>query len=197
MTKYSSGRPKLRAGISDQTITELMGVCRQCGPGSFVDLGTGEGMSVEAIMDSVPSTASIWTVENEVKYIHEAIKRFEQDKRNLGNVEFIHAPLEECEIGGNRQKWYEKKALEQITAPIVLLFVDGPLGEIGRYPAVPFFKEKLAAKATILLDDCHRAGERQILEAWKNYLMMKGLSCRSDILSTDRGLGRIFLGGGS
>lgn len=167
------------------------------GPGSFVDLGTGEGMSVEAIMDSVPSTAPIWTVDDDSKYIDEVKKRFEREKRNTGNLEFLHAPLEECEVGGKRQKWYQNKTLERITGPIVLLFVDGPVGEVGRYPAVPFFQAKMATKATILLDDCRRAGERQILEAWKNYFVMKGLPCRSDILRTDRGLGRIFLGAGS
>ena len=52
---------------------------------------------------------------------------------------------------------------------IDLLVVDGPPGLLrpqARYPALPVLRERLSPGASILLDDTHRADEREIVRRW-------------------------------
>lgn len=100
------------------------------------------------------------------------------DREGLGRfARVVHAPLapHERAIGG--LSWYDADALEAgLDAalrgdPIDLLVVDGPPAwargfELARYPALPVLRDRLAAGATIVLDDVDRAGERRVLRRW-------------------------------
>ncbi len=70
--------------------------------------------------------------------------------------------------------WYDAAAVEAALpdAPVDLLLVDGPPAvepgrEQARYPALPVLRERLAADATVALDDLPRDGEREVLARWE------------------------------
>lgn len=80
-------------------------------------------------------------------------------------VEVRLAPLEP--VGG--WTWYAEKAWADLDR-IDLLFVDGPPQDSGpdpRYPALPLLGSRLAADATVLLDDMVRQAERDMVERWR------------------------------
>jgi predicted O-methyltransferase YrrM len=80
------------------------------------------------------------------------------------------APLEDFTFGEETTPWYSRSAWEDIEG-VDLLFVDGPpakLGPLARYPSLPFFVERLAPGAQIVLDDYARTKERVILERWES-----------------------------
>lgn len=79
------------------------------------------------------------------------------------------APLEDVTFGDETTPWYSRAAWEDI-ADVDLFFVDGPpakLGPLARYPSLPFFMDRLAPGAQIVLDDYARAKERAVLERWE------------------------------
>jgi hypothetical protein len=70
-------------------------------------------------------------------------------------------------------RWYDERPLLEGLAgrPRDLVLVDGPPGggrRLARYPALPFLKAHglLAERASVLLDDVDRPGERTILRSW-------------------------------
>jgi len=99
-------------------------------------------------------------------------------EEGLGSVvTVIHAPMEPNEYALEGNKWYSATQIEKELTDkrIDLLLVDGPLAcepEIGlaRYPAVPYFKSRLSADCTVILDDIHRKGEREIVQRWSRDL---------------------------
>lgn len=187
------GPSQNRAGISDATIALLQEDCRRAPPGAFVDLGTGEGISLKTMLDAGPGR-TIWTVDDAAMFSNAVERRLAGRGRDLRNVRFVHAPLEECKLPGIRQNWYRCEALGEIPAPVGLLFVDGPIGHVGRLPALPCFRGRLGRGSIILLDDCNPQWERETLQAWMKLLEEWAVPHRSEILKTDRGLGRIVLG---
>lgn len=82
-------------------------------------------------------------------------------------VEVVHAPID----ADPASPWYgDTTALDGLT--IDLLVVDGPSpsagGTLPRAPAVDRLRDRLAADATILLDDGDRQTECQTVEQWTN-----------------------------
>ena len=84
-------------------------------------------------------------------------------------VEVRDAPLAPIELGGHKTDWYETSAIDDLH-DVGLLFVDGPpdaTGPLARFPAVPLFRERLAARATVLLDDLVRPSEQEVAMRWQ------------------------------
>jgi predicted O-methyltransferase YrrM len=84
----------------------------------------------------------------------------------------VHAPLEPTTVG--ELSWYSPAGIETAMAGGApdLLIVDGPPAflrqdALARLPAVPLLLDRLAADATIVLDDVVRPGERAVLERWE------------------------------
>lgn len=179
-------------GISRDTIRILSDECRQCAAGILVDLGTGEGVSLDTMVESLPA-GLVWTVDEHPALLSQVRERLRLEGKNYRNVFFVHAPLIDCSSRGYAQRWYNPEVLSCIPGPISLLFVDGPIGAFGRGPALPVFYERLAKNAVVLLDDANREGEIRSFESWKAFLDLKSIPYRADILKTDRGLARIAL----
>jgi hypothetical protein len=105
-------------------------------------------------------------------------------------VNFIHAPLVPITDGWKGpSSWYDIGAIEkQLSADLIdLLFVDGPPANDGRnpysrFPAVPFFYDRLDENATIILDDSCRKAERRIAARWNRTY---GLRLKQSILKGD------------
>lgn len=86
----------------------------------------------------------------------------------------VHAPLEHSSLSWSGGDWYADAALRQLDGipPIDLLIVDGPPayaqhGPHSRYPALPYFHDRLAEEFTVVLDDIVRRGELEIVDRWE------------------------------
>lgn len=109
----------------------------------------------------------------------------------LQYAEVRHAPL--CEIDlpivaepDNEElrtfSWYDPGTFADLAA-IDAVLVDGPPGDTGkwaRYPALPLVLEQLTENAIVLLDDAHRAEEREILALWGE--LVRQHDCRIETL---------------
>lgn len=79
------------------------------------------------------------------------------------------APLTDVTTDRAAQPWYDPATLTDLN-DIGLLFVDGPptaIGELARYPVLPVLWDRLAAGASIVLDDTDRAGETEVIALWE------------------------------
>jgi len=90
-----------------------------------------------------------------------------------GSAVVVDAPLRVHAATG--VGWYDLAALDAVPDQVELLLVDGPpAGEVeierSRYPALPELRARLAAGATVILDDALRAGEAWALERWREDL---------------------------
>jgi predicted O-methyltransferase YrrM len=90
-------------------------------------------------------------------------------------VTVLHAPLAESPYSWNGAPWYSAASLDPLTdvAPIDLLVVDGPPAHESkdphaRYPALPYFHDRLAQDFTVVLDDVRRRGELDITARWES-----------------------------
>jgi len=113
-----------------------------------------------------------------------------------GVVTVVVAPLAPTSVGwqGSPTPWYAEDRLQCVKAAggIDLLIVDGPPAysadlRYARYPAVPFFKDALAADYAVVLDDINRRGEQEILERWESLL---GIPFQRRFVDGTIGLGR-------
>jgi hypothetical protein len=100
-------------------------------------------------------------------------------------VSVIHAPLGDVRVGDRSLPWYSDEVVGRLNdlPEIDLLIVDGPVAEHLphiRYPALPYFYDSLAARATVIVDDIDRLGEQQLVRRWEDEL---GLSFEKRFLN--------------
>lgn len=103
------------------------------------------------------------------------------DKFQLHAIQLYHAPLTDY---GN-YSWYDVPSLDE-TRPFGFVVCDGPPKRTpgGRFGLLPTMEGRLAKNCTILLDDTHRQGEKEILKAWElrqpcrqhNFYAVKGFT---------------------
>ena len=83
-----------------------------------------------------------------------------------------HAPPVDIGLDGHDTPWYDLAASADLS-DIGLLFVDGPpevTGPAARYPAIPVFRDRFAARGVIVLDDLVRKSEQLAAIAWTDML---------------------------
>jgi predicted O-methyltransferase YrrM len=97
-----------------------------------------------------------------------------------GCVKVVYAPLTECDLSLESNKWYDREAINKEAGEKTfdLMIVDGPPAfnpaeEKSRYPAVPYIFDKLQENCSIYLDDASRSGERFVLQAWEKKFSIK------------------------
>ena len=94
-------------------------------------------------------------------------------------VAVVRAPLAPHASAQPGLHWYDDEALSAGLdralgqQPVDLLLVDGPPADtadkvLARYPALPALRSRLAAGATVVLDDAERAGEQEVLRRWES-----------------------------
>lgn len=135
----------------------------------------------------------IYTIDHDENWL--SILQRELDQHSLSEyATLIHASLTNSDACLNKKaKWYDTiKIEEHIPESVIdLLFVDGPPAnkkglELSRYPALPYFKNKLSDHSLIVLDDADRKGEEQIALRWAKE---ENLKFKRSILS-----GNIYIG---
>ncbi len=83
-------------------------------------------------------------------------------------AEVRYAPLAELTTAGRTYPWYELGRLADLR-DIELLLIDGPPAATGpdaRFPAMHVLENRLAATATIVLDDVNRPDEQEAVRRW-------------------------------
>ena len=129
----------------------------------------GSGVSTVVLARAVRQEGGhIYTIEEDAEWGAHVSAWLDRDG-TADAVTIIHAPFE----GRAGDGWYRRAALVDIPAEIDLLVVDGPAAlapgrALVRYPALPYFNEKLTPGATVVLDDISRPGEQQILARWRS-----------------------------
>jgi predicted O-methyltransferase YrrM len=106
--------------------------------------------------------------------------REQLEREGIGeHVTVIDAPLTARAVAPDGLLWYDEAALAAGldgalgAGAIDLLVVDGPpayaAGQgLGRYPALPALRGRLAPGATVVLDDVERPGEQDVLHRWES-----------------------------
>jgi hypothetical protein len=88
-------------------------------------------------------------------------------REDLSGIARVHyAPL------GGEPPWYDLHDSDRLPDEVDLLIVDGPPAfdpghGTRRAPALPWFRDRLAVGATVMLDDIDRDGEREVLSLWE------------------------------
>ncbi|MCH8561209.1 O-methyltransferase [Nesterenkonia sp. DZ6] len=100
-------------------------------------------------------------------------------------VDLRVAPLQTYDLEGKTFEWYSSEAFADLDQ-IDFVIVDGPpesTGPRARFPAVPVLWDRLSDRASVVLDDTHRAGEVAILKSWRSQF--------ADLVQEDEGLSRL------
>jgi len=137
-------------------------------PQRVVELGSGLSTLVLAGALRRQGSGTLVSIDADLEYL----QRTQAQLRSLGLSEWVdlrHAALKSIAFEGIERPWYDPERLADLQG-IDLLFIDGPptaLRRDIRYPALPFFWERLAPGATVLLDDADRRAERAIARRWQ------------------------------
>jgi predicted O-methyltransferase YrrM len=134
----------------------------------------GSGISTIFLGRLMKSTGGhVYSVENDGNWLAVMLDLVERE--GLEEViSFVHSPLAEHETPWGPVSWYRTDSITSVLTPgsVDLLLVDGPVaGTKGsshaRYPALPVLSPYMKGDATIVLDDIHRRGEREICARWE------------------------------
>ncbi|MGH2806396.1 MAG: class I SAM-dependent methyltransferase [Actinomycetota bacterium] len=100
-----------------------------------------------------------------------ALKRFspqgrlisiEQDRAFLPDVRGLPVSIRIALVAD----WYDHSVMQDLSH-VDLLFVDGPRGG-ARDDALPFFYERLASPAFVVMDDVDREAGRRVFDTWSH-----------------------------
>jgi predicted O-methyltransferase YrrM len=138
-------------------------------PRVVVDLGSGNStLWLGLAMRSYGVAGKVVALDHDESYA-----RATRDVISLhGITDFVdvrHAPLTEVKLSDEVWPWYDPATLDDIFE-CDLVVVDGPPGitrSHARYPALPLLSPRLSARALIVVDDCVRSDERDIVTRWQ------------------------------
>lgn len=136
------------------TISEIV---KKSHPGLVVELGSG----VSTLVAAKSGARKIISIDNSDEFGGKTIALLKEHK--VRGVEVRIAPLQPY---ANGSTWYDTSKIADLKR-VDLLIIDGPPGSKNpeaRYPALAEFKDKLSAKAIVIIDDVHRQGERKLAE---------------------------------
>lgn len=137
-------------------------------PQCVVELGSGVSTLVIAAALRSNGAGHLISIDAEAGYA--AQTREQLQRQSLSDwAEVRVAELKQQSFEDGTRPWYDTDLLADLTA-VDLLLIDGPptlLRADIRYPALPFFWERLNAGAIVLLDDAARPGELAIAKAWQ------------------------------
>lgn len=137
------------------------------GPAAIVECSSGATTVVLARCCALNGRGRVWSLENGAEFA----ARTRAELARLGLADYatvVDAPLVGQALDGRDFQWYDLAGLA--VAEIDMLVIDGPPGflqPLSRYPALPLLHGRLAAGATVFLDDAGRPDERAIVAAWR------------------------------
>lgn len=156
----------------------------------IVECGSGiSTIYIAGLIKSLDADIKLQSIDHDENWLSILNKHLESNDL-LDQVDLIHAPLTHCRHCMDQSyEWYDPEILDQriVEEPIDLLFVDGPPAksrdcDLSRYPALSYFKSKLADQRVVILDDSCRKGELETAKTWEKEF---GLSFKQEILKGD------------
>jgi predicted O-methyltransferase YrrM len=160
--------PPMRGwAASPDLLRQLMELVRRQRPATIVEAGCGLSTLVCGYALRRTGEGRIVALEHDREYAERCREQLaEHGLQQIAEVR--DAPLSEAVIRGERWKWYDLSALEDVES-IDLLIIDGPpehVQPLARYPALPLLADRLSEGAIAVLDDGDREGERLCVERW-------------------------------
>lgn len=145
----------------------LLDLIYQNKPKTIVELGSGVSTLIMAYVVKKLSLGKIYSFDHEERFAQQTRDLLKQhDLQDYAKV--IHAPLKQQSIQHKSCTWYDIQDLQGIDT-VDLLIADGPPAQTqkwARYPAFPFFRNRLNKNSVVVLDDTHRKEELQIAKQW-------------------------------
>lgn len=154
--------PSGRWAMDARSIAHLLDLVRTHRPTRVVELGSGTS-SVWLGYTLRELSGTLVSVDHDEHFA--GLTRESLVRHGLEDVAQVRlAPL----TGTDGETWYDREAITDLTG-VDLLIVDGPPGSSGprvRAAALPFFAERLAPGALVVLDDSDRPDEAAIADEW-------------------------------
>jgi predicted O-methyltransferase YrrM len=158
LMQFKSAIPPTRSWAASPDLLLLISeTVKKNKPALVVELGSG----VSTLVCAKSGARKVISIDNSEQYGGKTRDLLKEHK--VRGVEIRIAPLRPY---ANGSEWYEVSLLKDLKK-IDLLIVDGPPGSKNpeaRYPALREFKDKLSAKAIVIIDDVNRDGERKLAE---------------------------------
>ncbi|MEM9157462.1 MAG: class I SAM-dependent methyltransferase [Verrucomicrobiota bacterium] len=169
----SSIRPSSLQVVLNEIFIHQRKVIVECGAGIST-------IYIASILEE--NDAVLYSIDHSEEWMEVVKSQMDKSGVSKERVTFIHAPLAPSDATPQGKYWYDTGRL-LMKCPVKgvdLLLVDGPIGGIdgmahGRYPALPFFKPRMADNFAVFLDDCHREGEMWIARKWIEEFELKGV----------------------
>lgn len=161
--------PMRGAAISPDLAAQLASIILRERPRTVLELGSGASTIVGGYALRASGQGRLVSCDESSEYAGYARARIAL--HGLEDIVTIrHAPLQPTRLPGGEYHWYDQGACD-LEQGIDLLIVDGPLqmgrsGEPVRYPALPLLANRLSRRCVVLIDDCHRPQEKQMVERW-------------------------------
>lgn len=160
--------PPMRGwGVSPDFASLLISLIHEIKPAVIVEAGSGVSTLVAAYTLKKEGSGLVVSLDQDERYAE--ISRANVNRHGLGDFASVrYAPLRKVMIDRQPWLWYDLEKLDDLKT-IDMLVVDGPPGNIqrlARYPALPLLVERLSERAVIVLDDCFRHAEKEILARW-------------------------------
>ena len=158
LLQFKSAIPSTRSWAASPDLLLLIAeTVRKNRPSLVVELGSG----VSTLVSAKSGARKVVSIDNSEEYGGKTRELLKEHK--VRGVEIRIAALRPYANGSD---WYGVSTLKDLKK-IDLLIVDGPPGSKNpeaRYPALKEFKDKLSAKAIVIIDDVNRDGERKLAE---------------------------------
>jgi hypothetical protein len=169
--------PMRRWAISPDFAIAIMQQVRKTRPQLVVEASCGASTIVTAYTLKQNGSGKVVSLEQDEAFAEITRQRLVEHK--LDDIAtIIHAPITLLQLNNQEWPWYSTDGLSDLKN-IDMLTVDGPSQwgldqAMVRYPALPYFYEKLSLGATILVDDTNRDHEKRAVARWiKEYALVQ------------------------
>ena len=168
MLKLDRPLPPLRGwAASPDVLVDVANRIADTQPQVVVEMGSGTSTIAIAACLRRWGGGRLYSLEHDNE--HAERTRVELDRHGLSELATVlAAPLGDVDVDGQKWVWYTVP-WESIPQRVDMLFVDGPpvaTWDLARYPAVPLFRDRLAPRVAVYLDDGIRDDEREIAARW-------------------------------
>lgn len=158
LLQFKSTIPPTRSWAASPDLLLLVSeTVKKIKPSLVVELGSG----VSTLVTAKSGARKVVSIDNSDEFGGKTRELLKEHK--VRGVDIRIAPLRPY---ANGSEWYDISTIKDLKK-IDLLIIDGPPGSKNpeaRYPALQEFKDKLSARATIIIDDVKRDGERKLAE---------------------------------
>jgi predicted O-methyltransferase YrrM len=170
--------------VSPDFVKVLMSVILEKKPAVILELGSGVSTLIGSYSLEKKKKGTLISLDHDPEFA--ALTRKNLMLHGLASyADVVCCPLKEQNLFGETHLWYDIDK-NRLPLAIDILVVDGPPSSYKntiRYPALPFFFERLSDRAIVVLDDAARPGEKEIVSQW-----MASYDCFDhDYLDTEKG----------